>query len=104
MSVILIRKKAYLAYLSNINDKASTDGVKFIAGSVVTLLVPIIFFCVVVGEIWPFLLMGSDYLLGAIIGFLMFKRSSGAILSCVPLTSAPNVLGSASLTGLKLAA
>ncbi len=104
MSVIGIKRKVYFAYLSSINDKASPDGVTFLAGSVVTLLVPIIFLCVVVSEIWPFIMMASDYLLGAIIGLLMLKRSSGAILSCVPVASTPNVIGSAGATSLKLAA
>jgi hypothetical protein len=65
-------------------NEIMSDAVKFCAGAVFTLLLPALLFCVVINQLWPLYLMACDEAVGVALGFVMFRRSSGRLLSRVP--------------------
>lgn len=51
--------------------------VGFSGAATLALLVPVLFFCFVVGHVWPFYLVAGSEALGAAIGVMNFKASVG---------------------------
>jgi hypothetical protein len=73
----------------------------FLLGATLTLVLPAALYCAAVGRLWPLLLMICDETLGAALGLLLFRRSRGGFVSCVPKAGTPS---GARAAGLKLAA
>ncbi len=77
---------------------------KFFAGAALTLLAPTLLYCAASNQLSPLYLMACNDALGALLGFVLFKRSSVGFLSCVPITRVPNVPSGASTVRLRKAA
>jgi len=104
MSVVSIKKKMVLGDYYSQDNEIVSEGMKFFAGAALTLLAPTLLFCAVIGQLWPLYLMACDEALGAILGFVMFKKSSDNFLSCIPVNYIPHVPRGASIVRLKKAA
>jgi hypothetical protein len=68
------------------------EGVKFFSAAALTFWVPILLYCVVIGQAQPLFVMVSNEALGVLIGVLLYKRQPGDTLSCVPKHSNADAL------------
>jgi hypothetical protein len=100
MSVVPIRKKTPLQFLET---KAELSSLNFLISAALLLFMPVVLFCVVIEQIWPFWLIVLNCLVGIPIGFLMFKRSYANATNCISLTFTPTAPKRAKMTLLKAA-
>jgi hypothetical protein len=106
MGVVSIGSKIFLGgrYPRGENRALVPDGVKFIAGVMLTLLLPTLLYCAASGQLLPLCLMAGNEVLGGALGVFMFLKSSAGFTSCVPVTCVPNVPSGSRSAGLKRAA
>ena len=70
------KRRARLHVAKAARDNSALLGhVGFSGAATLALLVPVLFFCFVVGQIWPFYLVAGSELLGAAIGLINFRTS-----------------------------
>src|SRR5256885_12715964 len=93
MRVVSIRKKMFLSgrYSGSESRALIPDGMKFFGGVTLTLLMPTLLYCAVSGQLLPLYLIACNGALGAVLGVVMFMRSSACFLSCVPRTCVPDI-------------
>ena len=61
------------------------EPIEFCTGVALTLLVPTLFYCVAIGQAWPFWLMACNDAVGVALGLAIYKMSSDELPSCVPV-------------------
>jgi hypothetical protein len=87
------------------DDESGRELGEFCAGAALTLLVPTLLFCAVIGQLWPLWVMACNHALGVTMGFVMLKRMSAeGFPSCVPVTRTRKVPRDVSAAELKKAA
>lgn len=91
MKLILFRPKMFRAEPLQSREFVPED-VKFFGGVALTLLLPTLFYCVVIGQLWPFYLMTFEGAFGTILGFAMFTMPAKGLLSCIPFERTPKVM------------
>ncbi len=84
--------------------KAVPEGAGFFCGAALTLWAPTLLYCYVIGQAAPFYLIASSQVLGALVGLLKFKRSSGGLTRCVPVNRVPDIPATARRAKVKDAA
>lgn len=57
-------------------NESQYELVEFCAGVALTLLTPTLLFCIVIGQLWPLWVMICNEALGAVAGFVVFKKAS----------------------------
>lgn len=67
-------------------SKGMLEGAEFAAGVAVTILIPTLLYCAVTREIMPLYVMACNWVLGSVAGLILYKLSSGSVVSCVPVT------------------
>jgi hypothetical protein len=60
------------------------------AGITATMLMPTLWYCSSIGQIWPVQLLGVELVLGTIIGSLVYRLPSSAVIT-INLTKPPRV-------------
>lgn len=91
MRVIPIRSRMLFKDFSPRAQETVPEGARFLAGAALTFWAPTLMFCYVIGQALPFYLVVCNEALGVLCGLFLFKRSSSAIPSCVPVTHSPDV-------------
>lgn len=87
------------------DDESERELVEFCAGAVLTLLMPTLLYCAVIGQLWPLWVMACNDALGVAMGLVMLKRmSSEGLPSCVPVTRTQKVIRGAGAAEQKKAA
>lgn len=74
MKVVSIRSKMLFNFYDPRAEELVPEGVKFLAGAVLTFWTPPLMFCYVVGQASPFYFMIFCEALGALLGLLIYKR------------------------------
>ncbi len=101
MKVVPIKRNVTPGRLGAPGAEVVPQWMTFILGAMLTLVMPSILYCAVIGQLWPLCVMACNEALGAALGLLLFKRSNGRFASCVPETCLPRVK---SAGGMKMAA
>lgn len=68
-----------------------SEGIKLLAGVVLTWWAPSLLYCSVIGQVFPFYLTACTQAVGVLLGLWMYKRQSERNLSCVPRRRIPNI-------------
>jgi hypothetical protein len=71
--------------------REASEGIKLLAGVVLTWWLPSLLYCSVTGQTFPFYLIAGTQAFGVLLGVWMYARPSKSMPSCVPIISIPNV-------------
>jgi hypothetical protein len=83
-------RKRFGDYSPRANESVP-EGMRFFAGVALTLWVPILLVCYVIGQALPAYVIFGNGVLGTLLGIRMYKRASSGFLSCVPVSRTANV-------------
>ena len=89
MPVTQFRSKFFLGDYQRVRYERIPEWVKLLAGFSLTFFAPALFLCAVSGRLLPFYVMGFCWVLGSLLGVVMFRRSAASFLSCVAFVPDP---------------